>query len=116
MASAVQNPSRDHHFVPRSVLRRFSVGRLRKQVWVYDKTTGRRFTARIGDAGSANDDNKLRLTDGGFLNFEPTFDDIDGVFPQTGDRLSHRPRHNTAPAWGRLEARPSVAGPTENRL
>lgn len=90
MASTPQRPSRNHHFNPRSVLRRFSIDGRGKQVWVYDKSTGRRFSAGLSGAGSANDYNTLVLPDGEILNFEDAFGDIDGVFAQTGDTLARR--------------------------
>jgi len=88
MATPPQRPSRNHHFNPRSVLRRFSIDGRGKQVWVYDKSTARRFSAGLGGAGSANDYNTLVLPDGEILNFEDAFGDIDGVFAHTGDTLT----------------------------
>jgi hypothetical protein len=87
MAPKSQKPSRNHHFVPRSVLRRFSIGGDRQQVWVYDKQTGRRFSAGLGGAGSANDYNTFTTPDGEVLNFEEAFDTIDGAFATIGDAL-----------------------------
>ena len=88
MASTPQKPSRNHHFNPRSVLRRFSVDGQETQVWVYDKTTGRRFIAGIGGAGSANGYNTLTLPNGEVLNFEEAFSEVDSVFARTGDTLA----------------------------
>ncbi|MEJ1966523.1 MAG: DUF4238 domain-containing protein [Gammaproteobacteria bacterium] len=74
----MNRPSRNHHFVPRSLLKRFSIDGLGKQIHVYEKRTGRTFAPAIENAGSENDFNTLELPDG-MWNFEPLFDEIDQV-------------------------------------
>lgn len=87
MASKPPKLSRNHHFVPRSVLRRFSIRDERQQVCVFDKRTRRHFSAGLSGAGSENDYNTLLTPAGEVLNFEDAFDDIDSMFAEVGDSL-----------------------------
>jgi hypothetical protein len=84
-------PSKNHHFVPRSTLRRFSIDGARNRVWVLDKRKDRVFSAAIENVGSQNDFNRLVRDDGEAINFEFLFDSIDANFALTGDVLAqHR--------------------------
>lgn len=84
-----QKPPKKHHFVPRSLLRRFSVGGAGEQIWVFDKTSGRSFTTSLMNAGSQNDFNTLE-TPAGVLNFEKVFDAADGDLAHLCGTLAER--------------------------
>lgn len=50
-----------HHFIPQSVLRRFSVDGDGKKIYVFDKLNDRCWTSAITDAGSENHFNSLEF-------------------------------------------------------
>lgn len=68
--------SKKHHYVPQAHLRRFSIGGAGKQVFVFDKLSGRSFPGAIQDAGSENHFNTFEGPDG-LVNFESWFRDVD---------------------------------------
>lgn len=69
--------SKKHHFVPRSVLKKFSIDAKEKQIYVYDKKMGCAYVSSIMDAGSENKFNSVQLDDQEF-NLEGIFDQWDG--------------------------------------
>lgn len=77
---------RKHHYNPRSILRRFSIEGGGKQVYVFDKATGRSFVNSIDNAGAERDFNTVEAG-GSTISFEPLFDDPDGQLAQLVDRL-----------------------------
>jgi len=80
------NESRKHHYVPQSLLRNFSINNERRQVFVFDKLSGRVFPSSIGDAGSERDFNRANL-DGVDLNFEPVFQRFDDLLATLVTRI-----------------------------
>ncbi len=68
--------SRNHHFVPRSILKNFSILDKGKQVFVFDKLLNNGYTSSISDAGSENNFNTVSTTTQK-LNFENIFDEPD---------------------------------------
>lgn len=72
-----QAESKKHHYVPQSVLRNFSIGDEKKQVWVFDKMTGKSYVSSILNAGSENKFNTVKMGEEE-VNAEPLFDRIDG--------------------------------------
>jgi hypothetical protein len=72
----VATDSKKHHFVPQSILRRFSIDGTNRQIFVFDKKKGEYYRASIQDTGSENGFNVLETT-AGTMNFEPLFEDID---------------------------------------
>lgn len=72
----MQRESHNHHFVPRSLLKYFSVDGLEVRIHVFDKRSGKSFTPSIEKAGSENGFNKVEIA-GGIWNFEYLFDDVD---------------------------------------
>ena len=88
MPSKPPNESNFHHFVPKSLLRRFTVDRAGKQIWVFDKSTDRSFPAGLQSTGAGQGYNTLKLADGSVWNFEDFFQDIDDEFATTGNALS----------------------------
>jgi len=83
-------PSRVHHFVPRSALRRFAADADRSFVMVFDKQTGRAYQGGMTPTGSGKDYNVLRRPDGSVLHFENDFDQIDADYALVGDELARR--------------------------
>jgi hypothetical protein len=73
----MQRESKKHHYVPRSLLRYFSVNGVGRHIHVFDKVSGKSYPSSLDNAGSENDYNKLH-TDNGILNVEPEFDEPDG--------------------------------------
>jgi len=86
--SKPQNESHVHHFTPRSMLRRFSLGGAGQQVMVFDKTSGRSWSAGLTPTGSAKGYNTLIQPDGARLNFESEFDAIDTAYAEVGNILA----------------------------
>ena len=68
--------SKKHHYVPEAYLRRFSIGGAGKQIFVFNKSSGKSFAAAVQDTGSENRFNTLEGLDG-LINFEPLFQDVD---------------------------------------
>ena len=85
-----QKESNNHHFLPRSVLRRFSVNADRKSVMVFDKTSGSSWWGGLDSTGSSKGYNVLIAPDGSRLNFESDFDELDKIYARVGDELSER--------------------------
>jgi hypothetical protein len=86
--SKPRNESHVHHFTPRSVLRRFSLGGAGQQVMVFDKSNGRSWSAGLTPTGSLKGYNTLIQPDGARLNFEPDFDAIDTAYARAGNILA----------------------------
>jgi hypothetical protein len=70
--------SKNHHFVPRSLLKNFSVDGKKKHICIFDKLECRSFTNGIDKTGSENYFNSIR-SDFGEFNFEKVFDHVDGI-------------------------------------
>jgi hypothetical protein len=111
----VNKPPRNHHFVPASLLRYFSIRGLEKQIHVFEKRTDKAFTAAIENAGSENDFNKLKTPDGEW-NFEPLFDEIDGALHALLQQI-HTARsvaslsHDERAAWADIVATQIIRTP-----
>ena len=80
--------SNNHHFVPRSVLRRFSPDEDRTYVIVFDKISGRTWPGGMATTGSGKGYNTLIQPDGARLNFEPEFDETDAAYARVGEELA----------------------------
>ena len=65
-----------HHYVPQSILRRFSIKNEGRQVHVFDKASARTYAAAIVNAGSENHFYSVEVGDQRFV-LEHLFDDID---------------------------------------
>src|SRR5438067_2268665 len=78
--------SKKHHFVPRSILKNFTLTKGGNQVYVSDKTTGRAYVSSVMDAGSENKFNTAELGEA-ISNFEPIFDDADSRLGEMANRL-----------------------------
>jgi hypothetical protein len=65
-----------HHYVPRSILRRFSIGDEGRQVHVFDKATRRTYKSAINDAGAENHFYSVEVGDQRLV-LERLFNDID---------------------------------------
>src|SRR5258706_2885507 len=98
-----------HHYVPQSVLTKFSIGGAGKQIYVFDKLEDRLWQSAIRDAGSENRFNTLEI-DGEQISFEDAFRDVDSRLATLLDRLSiERSLATLAPAdW--LDLADVVAG------
>ncbi len=76
----MDDQSKNHHYVPQALLKNFSINVLGKQVYVFDKLSGKVFTSSIEDAGSENYFNTVEVN-GRRINFEPLFQEIDSIAP-----------------------------------
>lgn len=54
-------PSKKHHFVPRSILKNFSISKNGSQVYVFDKHNERSYPSSLMDAGSENKFNTAEI-------------------------------------------------------
>jgi len=70
--------SKKHHFVPRSLLKYFSINKLNKNIYVYDKKTGSVFSTGLMEAGSQNYYNTVGIEQDR-VNYEDIFKDVDGT-------------------------------------
>jgi hypothetical protein len=91
-----------HHYVPEAHLRNFSRADKPDQIWVYDKLKSRKFSSAVRDTGSEGNYNTIEV-EGGKLNLEPIFDQIDALGPplvksiceaERLDFLTGEQRHN----------------------
>ena len=86
----MEKEPKKHHYVPRSVLRSFSIGGARRSVFVFDKNNGRVFSSTVGNAAA---DNHFYRVDLGKhrINFEPLFQDLDDRLANLVTRLTTTP-------------------------
>lgn len=70
------NEPRKHHYVPRSVLRNFTIDGEGRRLYVFDKQSGRSFPASVLDAGAERDFNRVQIC-GKNYNFESMFQEVD---------------------------------------
>ena len=76
--------SKNHHFVPKSVLRNFVFNR--NSVYILNKANDNVFPNSIDKTGSENYFNTIRSNDGN-LNFEILFDKLDGRLAQLTQKV-----------------------------
>ncbi len=88
--SSSLNESNVHHFVPRSVLRRFAPDARHSYVFVFDKQQRRSWPGGLSPTGSGQGYNTLVEPDGTRVNFEPDFDGIDSDYSRIGNELAER--------------------------
>lgn len=67
---------RKHHYIPQSILRCFSIGGKRRNVFVFDKVKQRCFSLPIPDAGAERDFYRFEIN-GVDVNLETLFDTLD---------------------------------------
>lgn len=72
--------SKNHHFVPQSILRNFSINGKERQIFVFDKQSYNKFPSSIEKAGSENNFNTIELGPSK-INFEDAFKKIDDLTP-----------------------------------
>jgi hypothetical protein len=82
-----QNESNVHHFVPRSVLRRFAANADRNFVMVFDKVSGRTWEGGLTSTASGKGYNTFVQPDGERINFERDFDQTDKDYATIFDDL-----------------------------
>lgn len=78
--------SKKHHFVPQSILRRFTDTSTRGGLYVYDKERDTAHPSTVLQAGMENGFNVVRI-DGERVNFEDDFNDPDGAVATVQNRL-----------------------------
>jgi hypothetical protein len=78
--------SKKHHFVPQSILRRFTNAAADDRLFVYDKVRDASHPSTVLDAGMENHFNVVHL-DGERINFEGDFDQPDGAMATVQNRL-----------------------------
>jgi len=76
----MSDSSKKHHYVPQSILKRFSTDGAQKQLYVFDKARKASFPSSIRDAGSENHFNTLEI-EGQTISFE-------GLFQTNDDQLA----------------------------
>ncbi len=72
--------SKKHHYVPQSILKRFSINREEKQIYVFNKQLGKDYISSIVDCGSENKYNTIK-TEFGEINLEGLYQKIDDLYP-----------------------------------
>lgn len=80
------NESRKHHYVPRSVLRNFTVNGDGRRLFVFDKQERRSFPLSVGDAGAERDFNRVQVGNRD-LNYESLFQELDDRLAKVIKRL-----------------------------
>lgn len=75
-----------HHYVPQSILKRFSIEGKERQVYVFDKATCRSYPAAIKDAGAENHFYSVEIGDQRHI-LEHLFQDIDDKGADLLDRV-----------------------------
>ena len=72
--------SKKHHYVPQSILNRFSIDKDEKQIYVFNKQLGKGYISSIIDSGSENKYNTIK-TEFGEINLESLYQKIDDLYP-----------------------------------
>lgn len=80
------NEPMKHHYVPQSILRRFSIGGKRQSIFVFDKAEQRSFQSHIKDAGAERNFYRVNI-DGRSINLETSFQDIDDQFAELVNKV-----------------------------
>ncbi|CAC9974437.1 DUF4238 domain-containing protein [Flavobacterium panici] len=80
------NESKKHHYLPQSILRRFSIDSKKKQIYVFDKQTEKSYTSSILNSGSEKDYNTV-LTDREEFNLEFLFQKIDSLYAEITKKI-----------------------------
>jgi hypothetical protein len=70
--------SKKHHFVPQSILKRFSIDMEEKQIYVFNKQLGKSYISSIIDSGSENKYNTIK-TEYGEINLEELYQKVDDL-------------------------------------
>lgn len=79
----MDNRSKQHHFVPQSLLKNFSIDNKRKRIFVFDKNSLESFPSSINKTGSEKFFHSIRLKELGIeFNFEEYFDIPDNTFSE----------------------------------
>jgi hypothetical protein len=78
--------SKRHHFVPQSILRRFSRPEKAGSIFFFDKQTDKVRPSSVTDAGMENGFNTV-VIDGERINFEDDFNKIDGAMATVHSRI-----------------------------
>ena len=78
--------SKKHHYVPQSILKRFSIDMREKQIYVFNKQLGKSHISSIIDSGSENKYNTIK-TDFGEMNLEGLYQQIDDLYPVTTKKI-----------------------------
>lgn len=78
--------SKKHHYVPQSLLNRFSVDSENKEIFVFNKHNEKSFRASILNTGSENHYNSLNI-DGNKFNLEFLYQEIDQIYHQTLSKI-----------------------------
>ena len=79
--------SKKHHYVPQSILRRFSSGAAQTQLYVFDKLNNRSFPSSIRNAGSENYFNTVEV-EGQSISFEDLFQANDDELAQLLEHIT----------------------------
>lgn len=80
------NESKKHHYLPQSVLRRFSIDSKGKQIYVFDKRIEKSYTSSILNSGSENNYNTVQA-DSIEYNFEYLFQKIDNLYASVTKKI-----------------------------
>lgn len=78
--------SKKHHFVPQSILKRFSIECNGKEIYVFDKKTEKIFNSSILNAGSENYFNTLTINNEK-LNLESLYQEIDNTCAAVTEKI-----------------------------
>jgi Protein of unknown function (DUF4238) len=84
----MKNRSKKHHYVPQSILRRFSSNPEGTTIHVFDKTNLTSFLSSIKDTGCENNFNTVEI-EGKTISFEGCFDRNDGQLARLLDKISN---------------------------
>ena len=82
----MKNESRKHHYVPRSVLRNFTLNGAGKRLFVFDKQESRSFISSVYDAGAERDFNRIKIENMD-INFEERFQELDNRLAEIVKKL-----------------------------
>ena len=90
-----------HHYVPQSILRRFSINNEGRQIHVFDKASVRSYVAAITDAGAENHFYSVEIGDQRLV-LEDLFNDIDNEGAKLLDKICQARSLTTLSAEERL--------------
>ena len=82
----MKNESRKHHYVPKSVLKNFTLNGAGKRLFVFDKQERRSFISSIYDAGAERDFNRIKIENMD-INYEEWFQELDNRLAEIVKKL-----------------------------
>jgi hypothetical protein len=77
----MENKPKKHHYVPQSILKKFSINDEEKQIFIYDKQETKSYLSSIKNAGSENEFYSIPINDNKII--------LESIFSRNDDNVAH---------------------------